>query len=276
MDELAANAILRPIRAVISDLDDTLARGHVALPGLAAFHALLMQRRIGFTVVTNNTTRTPAQYAARLAGFGVALAPEQVLTASVATAAYLKAHFDAGAPLFVIGEPGLRTELEAAGFRLSDGAAGPVAAVVVGGDRGLTYAALKTAVRHILRGAVFIGTNPDLLVPDEDELVPEAGVNLAALQAATGMAPLIIGKPKRPLLDLAMARMGSTPANTAILGDRAETDIAGGKRLGLTTILLTNGVDDAASAAAKGFVPDIVAPGLDTLAAWWRGGERAV
>lgn len=59
MDELATSAILRPIRAVISDFDGTLARGHVALPGLAAFHALLMQRRIDFTVVTNNTTRTP-------------------------------------------------------------------------------------------------------------------------------------------------------------------------------------------------------------------------
>ena len=100
-------------------------------------------------------------------------------------------------------------------------------------------------------------------------LAPEAGVLLAAIAAGTGVAPTIIGKPERPLLEQALRLMDTTPAATAILGDRLDTDILGGQRLGLTTILVTTGVDDAAAIRTSGITPDLVVDGLGALTDLW-------
>ncbi len=264
-------AVLRPIRALISDLDGTLVAGNRAQPSLPRLLAMLRRRQIALTIVTNNTVRTPEQYRLVLAELGAAVAPGQVLTAAGATAAYLRGELPPGAPLFVVGESGLRTALVEAGFWLVEGSAQPVAAVVVGGDRTISHDKLKHAIRHVRRGARFIGTNPDLLVPVEDGLAPEAGVLLAAIAAGAGVAPTIIGKPERPLLDQALRRMDGVPATTAILGDRLDTDILGGQRLGLATILVTTGIDGADAIRVKGIIPDLVVAGLGELADLWEG-----
>jgi len=261
--------LLRPIRALISDLDGTLVAGSRPQPGLLPFLEMLRGRGVALTVVTNNTVRTPEQFRAKLAACGAEIAPAQMLTAAQATAAYLQGELPAGAALFVVGESGLRAALSEAGFILLEDSARPAAAVVVGGDRTVTHEKLKHAIRHVRAGARFIGTNPDLLVPIEDGLEPEAGVLLAAVAAGAGVQPTIIGKPARPLLDLAMARMGSIPATTAILGDRLDTDILGGQRLGLTTILVTTGAHDAAAVQALGIAPDLIVAGLVELAEMW-------
>jgi HAD superfamily hydrolase (TIGR01450 family) len=220
-------------------------------------------------VVTNNSVRSPEQFSDRLLAAGAAVGPEQVLTAAVATAEFLQSELPPASPVFVVGESGLRSALAGAGFFIIEDMALPAAAVVVGGDRTVTYDKLKLAIRHVRAGARFIGTNPDVLVPEEGGLSPEAGVLLAAVAAGAGVAPEIIGKPQPPLLEAAMRRMGSTPSTTAILGDRLDTDILGGARLGLTTILVTTGADDEAAVAAKGIHPDLVAPNLEALAALW-------
>ncbi len=261
--------ILHTIRGLLLDFDGTLARGSQPVPGLVPFFDLLRRRGIAFSVVTNNTVKTPEQYRAKLAGFGVTIEAGEMLTAAVATAAHLAVQLPPAAPLFVIGEEGLRAALLAAGFTLCGNEPAEVAAVVVGGDRGLDYDKLTHAIQHVRRGARFVGTNPDLLVPTEAGLVPEAGVTLAAIRAATGVAPLVIGKPERPLFDLALARMSVLPAQAAIIGDRLDTDILGGQRAGLTSILVTTGVDDAAAITAKGIRPDLVVSGLDELTTLW-------
>ena len=230
-----AAACLRPDpRALISDLDGTLLAGDRPQPGLLPFLDLLRRRGIALTVVTNNTVRTPAQYSQKLAAAGADVPPEQVLTAAIATAAYLAGGASTGLAdlrrrrewaVRCAGRSGLRL---AGGQRASrprpwwSAAIGPC-----------SHDKLKHAIRHVRRGARFIGTNPDLLVPVEDGLAPEAGVLLAAIAAGAGVAPTIIGKPERPLLEQALRLMGSTPAATAILGDRLDTDILGGQRLGL-------------------------------------------
>lgn len=256
------------INALILDMDGTLTRGSKPLPGLSDFFAFLHARNIAFAVVTNNTVKTPKHYARKLAGLGVKIEIGQVITAAVATADYLSHRLPPASSLFVIGETGLRTALQQAGFTLVDGTEKTIEAVV-GGDRSLTYDKLRSAVHHLLHGAQFIGTNPDLLVPTEYGLAPEAGVTLAALQAATGVTPAIIGKPERPLLDLALAHMQAKPEQTAIVGDRLDTDILGGQRLGLTTILITTGVDDETAVTAKDIHPDYLVHGLDQLITLW-------
>lgn len=264
-----SRSLLRPIRALVSDLDGTLLAGNRAQPGLAQFIAFLRRAGIGLRVVTNSSVRTPAEFSEKLAAAGVRVDADEILTSAVAAGDYLAARLPAGAPVYVIGESGLSGALAAAGFRISQDSRERAAAVVVGGDRSVSHDKLKHAIRHVRAGALFVGTNPDLLVPVEDGLAPEAGVLLAAIAAGAGVAPVVIGKPERPLLLQAMAAMGSEAANTAILGDRLDTDILGGQRLGMAAILVRTGIDDAAAIQTKGIRPDLVVSGLDELTHLW-------
>jgi 4-nitrophenyl phosphatase len=194
---------------------------------------------------------------------------EQILTAGVATARYLAGELRRGASLYVIGEPALETVLHQAGFVLLADAGQPADAVVVGGDSTLSYEKLKHAALLLQQGARLVGTNPDLLCPTEEGLVPEAGTTLAALEAATGISPVVIGKPACYLFDMAVATMGRERARTAVLGDRLETDILGGQQAGLKTVLVTSGVDNERTVLQKGIKPDLVVGGLNDLVELW-------
>lgn len=261
---------LRDIQALIIDIDGTLWRGRVPMPGLAAFFDFLQRRALSFIIVTNNSVETPARYQQKLAGFGVDIQLDQILTSSLATAVYLKQEHE-GAVIYAIGETGLRQVLGQAGFILTDTTDPPAQVVVVGGDTGLSYDKLKYAVLSIQHGAQFVGTNPDLLVPTEEGLVPEAGTTLAAIQAATGVVPTVIGKPEPWLFELAVQKMGSRPHQTAMLGDRLDTDVLGGQRAGLKTILVTTGVDNLESVVRKAIQPNLIVSGLSELIDIWQG-----
>jgi 4-nitrophenyl phosphatase len=261
---------LGDVRAWIVDIDGTLFRGPAPLPGLRRFFAFLQSRETPFVVVSNNATKTAAEYWEKLDAQGVQIERDQILTAATATAGYLDQTVGAGASLYVIGEPALTGVLRQAGFVLLDDASQPADAVVVGGDSTLTYDKLKYAALLLQRGARFVGTNPDLLCPTDEGLVPEAGTTLAALQAATGITPDVVGKPARPLFDLALQRLGSHRRDTAILGDRLETDIQGGQEAGLNTVLVTTGIDDEGTIKQKGIEPDLVVSDLDTLVDLWQ------
>jgi 4-nitrophenyl phosphatase len=260
---------LGDLQALIVDMDGTLFRGPIPLPGLSRFFTFLGSRGIHFVVVSNNATKTAGKYHEMLVGQGVQVEEDQILTAAIATAGYLTGELGAGASLYVIGEPALHQVLRQAGFILLGDARRSADAVVVGGDSTLTYDKLKQAALLLQRGARFVGTNPDLLCPTDEGLVPEAGATLAFLQAATGISPTVAGKPARPLFDLAVQKLGSRRVETAILGDRLETDIRGGQQAGLRTILVTSGIDDEHSVRQKGIEPDLVVSSLDALVDLW-------
>jgi 4-nitrophenyl phosphatase len=248
-------------------MDGVLWLGDTPLPGLVEFFDFLRRRSIPFILATNNASKTPHQYTEKLAGFGVAVKPEEILNSSLAAAAYLKREFASGAPIHLLGMDGLYEAVAAAGFTIVPDASRPVEAVVAGADFKLTYDKLKYAALLIQRGARFIGTNPDLTYPFVEGLAPGAGAILAALEATTGVAPIIIGKPKPFMFEVAMEMMGSTPNQTAMLGDRLETDILGGQQAGVTTILLTTGIDNEATIPQKGIAPDLVLHSLAEVVA---------
>ncbi len=261
---------LSAVQAVICDVDGTLWRGARPLPGVRAFLHFLQRQAIPFVLATNNATRPPDHYRRRLAAAGVQVADEQIVTAAVATADYLRDRLPAGATVYAIGESGLLQALEEAGLTVAPGAQQTVDAVVVGGDSTLTYEKLKDAVLLLQRGAPLVGTNPDLLVPAEEGLIPEAGTTLAALEAATGVQATVVGKPEPHLFRAAVARLGRPVEQTAMIGDRLETDVVGARRAGLKAILVETGVDSAQTAAEKGIEPDAVFADLRALAAGWR------
>jgi 4-nitrophenyl phosphatase len=261
---------LSEIRALILDLDGTLLLGDRPVPGFRGFFSFLHQEHLPFIIATNNATQTPLDYIKRLEKHGARVGVEAILTAGIATVAYLQQTLPEGAPLYVIGERALLQPLAEAGFRLRQDARLPVAAVVVGGDSTLTYEKLKNAALLLQKGALLVGTNPDVAYPSEEGLVPETGTTLAALRAATGAVPVIIGKPEKHLFEQAVARLGLPAASTAVVGDRLETDIEGGKKAGLKTILTTTGVDSETTIRQKGIQPDWVVSGLDSLVEIWR------
>lgn len=260
---------LHDIKALIIDMDGVLWLENTPLPGLVAFFDFLRRRNIAFVLATNNASKTPGQYVEKLARFGVTVEPDHVLTSPLATAAYLKDELEAGAPVYVVGQEGLQEAMQQAGFTVLPDADQPAAAVVAGVDFTLTYDKLKYATLHIQRGARFVGTNGDLTFPAAEGVLPGAGAILAAIEAATGVKPITIGKPERLMYDIAVAQMGCDQAQTAMLGDRLETDILGGQRAGVKTILVTTGIDNEASIQEKGIQPDAIFAGLEDLVKQW-------
>jgi 4-nitrophenyl phosphatase len=258
---------LAAIDNLIIDMDGVLYRGAEPLPGLADFFAFMRQRPLRFLLATNNATLTARRFADKLGGMGVTVSPDEILTSAQATALYIKKRVPPGTKVHIVGEEGLSESLRQAGLVPTRGKADWVAA---GLDRRLTYARLREATKLIRAGAAFIGTNPDLTYPSENHIIPGAGTVLAALQAATGQEPVIIGKPEPEMFKAALEQMGADPQRTATIGDRLETDILGGQRVGLLTILVLSGVTSPEQLAASAIQPDLVFQDIRELLAAWR------
>jgi 4-nitrophenyl phosphatase len=249
---------------LVLDMDGVLWRGAEPMPGLALFFETIRQRKIHFILATNNSTRTVDQYVEKLGGMGVRVRPEQVLTSAFATADHLLTLTGRGASVYAVGEVGLMTALESRGFQVTAQGAD---FVVAGLDRGLSYDKVAKAMELIGNGAQFIGTNPDLTFPTPDGPRPGAGSVLAAISAASGVEPVIVGKPQPLMFQQALTRLGTRPEGTAMVGDRLETDILGGIRAGLRTILVLSGVTQHEQLAQSPLQPDWVFEDIRALAA---------
>lgn len=242
---------LQSLRAFIIDMDGVLWQGDQPMPGLIEFFQTLRQRQLRFILATNNASQTPDQYIAKLAKMGVTVSRDEILTSAQAAALYLKQslngnrqHAPNGARVFAIGEDGVRQALTENGFTLCDLYEVNAQFVVCGMDRGLSWDKLATATLNIHAGARFIGTNPDTTLPTERGITHGNGAILAALQTATGVAPVIIGKPEPLMYQQAMARLQTDPATTAAIGDRLETDILGAVRAGIRSVFVLSGVSN--------------------------------
>ncbi len=233
---------LGDMRAAVIDMDGVLWEGDRPMPGLVEFFDALRQRQIRFVLATNNASRTPEQYLAKLARMGVTATADEIFTSAMATAFYLSERSPAGARLYVIGEDGLLRALGERGFTFCELYQNGADYVVVGMDHGLSWDKLATATLNIRAGAVFVGTNPDVTLPTEHGITHGNGAILAALQTATGVAPIVIGKPEPTMYQQALRRLGSDPALTVGIGDRLETDILGAVRAGLPSVLVLSGV----------------------------------
>ncbi len=260
--------MLRNIHNLVIDMDGVLYRGAEAIAGAGDLIAFLRRCGVGFVLATNNATRTPQQFVEKLSGMGVQVYPSEVLTSALATSRYLASVAPRGASVFVVGMDGLQTALQEEGFRLvEDGAE----FVVAGMDFSICYERLARASLQIRAGAGFVGTNPDLTFPSERGILPGAGSLLAFLEAASGVQPVVIGKPETAMLQQALSSMGAQPATTAILGDRLETDILGGQRAGLRTILVLSGVTDEVRLSGSDLQPDLVFDDVAHLHTVWEG-----
>ena len=240
---------LANITHLIIDMDGVLYRGNQPMPRLREFFTFLRERSIAFILATNNSTRTPQEYVDKLAGMGVSVSPDEILVSGQATARYLAREYPRGTRIHVFGMPALKQALTNEGFVLVDE---DVQLLVASMDRDVTYEKLKRATLLIRSGARFIATNLDPTNPSEEGLIPGTGAMIAALEAASGVKPTAIGKPEPIMYQLAMDQMGAPAETTAAIGDRADTDILGGKQAGLLTLCVLSGSSDRAEAEAFG------------------------
>lgn len=258
--------VLADIRNLLIDMDGVLYRGRTGLPGGPELIAFLRERGIPYLLVTNNSTLTPAQFVLRLGRMGIDVSQDLIMTSGVATSAYLATLAPPGTKVNVVGEPALIKELEGRGFVI---AGRDAEYVVCGWDKGINFDKLKTACLAIRDGATFIGTNADKTYPLEKDLIPGAGSILAFLVAATDVEPIVVGKPEPIMIEQSLRMLGARPEETAILGDRLDTDILGGHRAGILTIMLLTGISTEAEAAACDAPPDLIFDDLPTLISVW-------
>ncbi len=264
------------IGGLIIDMDGVLWHGNQPLPGLSNFFATLRELQIPFVLATNNASLTQQQYIDKLAAMSVQVSPSEILTSSMATARYLKENLPADQRrVYVIGEEGLTKPLQQQGFTLTDlyqvnqpekGINNDGADIVVSGlDRKLTWDKLATATLNIRAGAAFYATNADTTLPTElGEVMGNGGV-LAALTAATGQTPIVIGKPEPILYQQALEILGSDQHNTIAIGDRLNTDILGAVNAGMRSLMVLTGVSSEADLADIDYAPDWILPDIQAI-----------
>lgn len=256
------------------DLDGVVWIGREPVPESAETLQALQQAGKRLAFVTNNPGRHPAAYAERLGELGVEAGPERIVTAGTAVAR-LAGEAAAGGGAFVIGAMPLKEMVAATGTPVLEGDAGSEAkVVVVSGHRGFDYGELATAKRALDRGAALLATSRDPTMPFPGGEVPGTGAILAAVETASGRRAEIAGKPERHLFEMAQETLAcsfsgddnekeQTSRSVAMVGDRLSSDIAGGARAGLETILVLSGTTTREQAAAADPAPDFV---LDDLA----------
>ncbi|GIP19931.1 TIGR01457 family HAD-type hydrolase [Paenibacillus sp. J22TS3] len=252
-------------KGFLIDLDGTLYHGTQRIPGADELIRTLNDREIPFLFVTNNSSRTPEEVAEHLNGMGIEASAEQVCTSAVAAAQYV-AEKSPGCRVAVIGERGLYAAVEDAGLKLTGDNPDYV---VQGIDRSFTYDKLTEAARWIMAGATYILTNPDLLLPSQDGLMPGAGTLSASIKAATGVEPVVIGKPSGILMKFATDRIGLDPKDVAVIGDNMLTDITAGVHAGCGTVLTLTGVTTTDNVNTymerSGVQPDVICTDLHEL-----------
>ena len=249
--------------AFLFDLDGVLFRGEQTVEMAPEVLAFLHAEGRPVAFVTNNSARTPEDVAAKLRGHGFEADPGEVVTSAIVAAELVRSR--GGGSAYVIGERGLREALSSSGVALLDGEPRTVDYVVVGWDRSVDYAKLRTASLLLQRGAAFIATNADRSYPAPDGLWPGAGALLSALTTTTGVRPEVVGKPEPPLLLTALRRTGGD--HPLLIGDRLETDIAGATTLGWDSLLVLSGVTSRADLETSPIRPTYVGRDVSVLLA---------
>ena len=259
---------VRAIRHMALDMDGTIYRGNTLFASTRPFLDLLKRLGIGYTFLTNNPSKSLADYTRRLGALGIRVGPGQLYTSTQATIECLRTEWPQAKRLFVLGTESMCAEFTAGGFELvPDDPDAPVDAVVVGFDLTLTYERLCRAAWWISQGRPWIATNPDRVCPtDQPTVLVDCGSICAALTSATGRSPArVLGKPDPAMLGGILQRHGLRAEQLAMVGDRLYTDVEMARRAGAFGVLVLTGETTAEQAALADPTPDLVVSGLDEL-----------
>ena len=222
------------------DLDGTVYLSGAVIPGAAEALRKADAAGLRLAYVTNNAFRTPAAIAELLTSFGIRAAPQDVVTSAQAAARLLAERLPAGAAVLVIGGSGLRMAVRERGLRPVSTAADRPQAVVQGYSPDVSYSILAEGGLAVAAGALFVASNGDLTLPSRRGRQPGNGSLIQVIATATGVRPLVAGKPEPPLHHESVLRTGAE--RPLVVGDRLDTDIEGAHRVGSDSLLVLTGV----------------------------------
>jgi 4-nitrophenyl phosphatase len=254
---------LKPLHVFFFDLDGVLSIGKEKpryLGGREAVAKIKILGRKAF-LLTNDSTHTRQEILENLTKLGFNFQHDEILTSSYLTAKYLTDQYGT-ASFFLVGENGLRRELEAAGHRETEEKPD---VVVVGFDRQLTYNKLDHALRVLREGAKLIGSYGGAVFMSDHGPALSAGPIIKALEYGSGKRAIMIGKPSPRMFQLALRIAHEKPARTVMVGDQIETDVLGAHRARVHTILVLTGVENKASIRASKLKSDMVLENVDEL-----------
>jgi 4-nitrophenyl phosphatase len=242
---------LNKYKVICLDLDGTVYRGIEPIPEAVTFISTMQNRGIDPYFITNNSSMTRLQLQEKLASFGIKADSNRIMTSAIAAARYCKENFN-GATVMMIGEKGLEEALKSEGILLTEE---DPDVVIMGIDRGITYAKLANACLAIRAGAHFIATNSDKAFPTERGLVPGNGSFAKLMENATGISPVFIGKPEAYMLEFIQQENGYLKEEMIMIGDNYDTDIQAGIRFGIDTVHVAGGVTSLEEVMAKAQIP---------------------
>jgi NagD protein len=254
---------MRQIKSWLMDMDGVLVHENQALPGAAEFIARLDELQVPFLVLTNNSIYTARDLAARLSASGLEIPERSIWTSALATARFLSDQRPDGSA-FVVGEAGLTTALHTAGYTLTENSPDYV---VLGETRTYSFERITKAIRLIGDGARFIATNPDATGPSSDGPLPATGSVAALISRATGVEPYYVGKPNPLMMRSALNALDAHSEETAMIGDRMDTDIVAGLEAGLETVLVLTGVTAEGEEERFPYRPSRILAGVGDLVA---------
>jgi NagD protein len=232
-------ARIRSKRDFIIDMDGVIYHGNQLLKGAVKLVDWLIDNNKAFLFLTNSSERSPLELSQKLARLGIMVDPEHFYTSALATASFLASQRPGGS-VYVIGEPGLIQALYDAGFTMNN--VNPDY-VVVGEGRNYNLESLERAVKLVMGGARLIGTNPDSNGPVEGGvIVPACGALVSPIEMAAGIKAYFIGKPNPLMMRHGLRHLNSKREETAIIGDRMDTDIVAGVEAEIETVLVLSGV----------------------------------
>ena len=259
---------LKQIKHVVLDMDGTIYKGNTLFPYTVPFLACLKNKGIGYSFLTNNPSRSVADYLKHLENMGLSATADEIYTSAQATILYLQSRFPNAKRLFILGTPSMIGEFERCDFiSVADSADEAVDAVVVGFDLTLTYERLCRAAWWIKNGKPYIATNPDWVCPtDKPTVLVDCGSICAALEKATGRQPdITLGKPKPEMLDGILHIHGLLPHEVAMVGDRLYTDMLMAHQAGVFSVLVLSGEASFADAQNADPQPDLTLQNIEQL-----------
>lgn len=260
------NGKLAATACFLFDMDGTIYLGEQLLPGAEEMLGLLDENGVPYYFLTNNSSKSRADYVKKLAGFGLTSTEENIFTSGEATAIYLKKQ-KLGARLYVVGTPSLENEFASHGFELTEN---DPDLVVLGFDTTLTYEKLWKLCDFVREGRRYIATHPDINCPTEGGFMPDIGAMMALVAASTGREPdMIVGKPNPPMVEAVMEKTGFPADQLTMVGDRLYTDMAMGQA-GMTTALVLTGETRREDAAEAPHTPDYIIEDLAELVQVYR------
>lgn len=266
-DELMAAC--RRIKHVALDMDGTIYMGSTLFPFTKDFLASLTANGIGYSFLTNNPTRSIADYLRKLQKLGIDATDEEMYTTAVATIEYLKAKMPHVKRIFALGTPSMLKEFEEAGFELcAVDANDRPDALVVAFDTTLVYDRLCHAAYWASQSDMpYIATNPDRVCPtDQPTVLVDCGSLCECIYHATGRRPdIVIGKPNPDMLSGIMYRYGLEPDEVAMCGDRIYTDVATAQNAGGLGVLVLSGETTKETALNNDPMPDITCRDLEVF-----------